>query len=207
MAIETLAAGDSTEIVGINDVFDRVLEILDGDEGFLLDTRRGAPQSGDRLTPGKSFKLSPRIGRREVLHARNEDLTYQSIIQDNVTGGEENRMFGEDVGGTEVSRRLARRLNYSPGVNTDILVNDVTPPETGTLQVKVSLNAGAVFSVEEDIGGTVISQAYNSGSSLAAGAGYSFTTPCRGDATYNFQVDTGVQVNMLQIDYTREVVA
>lgn len=208
MALETITAGDSLEIVGPQDVQDRVLQIIDGDAGFLVPGERGAPQTGDRVTPGRSFRLAPKNGHKEILHAVGEDLTIQSIIQDEVTGGEENRVFGEETGGTEVARKLARTTNTTPGATTDILTNDVTPPETGTLQVKIQVGSLATASVEEDIdGGPEINSDLNDGNDLTAGALNTFAIPCRGDATYNFQIDTGaVEVDILQVDYTREVV-
>lgn len=205
MALETITAGNSETVIPSNRVEEVILSVIDGAEGFLADSEDVTPQSAQRVTPGDTLTVDSDEDTLEQLHAVGADLTYQVTRQDSQTD-RQTRRLSVDRSSSTVVRQLARRTNHSPGADTDILSADVSPPETGTLAVKVVLNSAAVFNVQEDIdGGPELEEDLNSGNSLTAGAGFVFTIPCRGDASYNFQVESAVQVNVLQVDYTREV--
>lgn len=210
MAVETLAAGDAVEIVDIDDVVDRVVKIIDGQRVFLLDTDRGAPETGDLLLPGQAQRLSPKRGRKEVLHAVGADVLYEVIVQeDEVSGGEDQRLLTLDLAGS-VTVPVIRVTNTTPGANTNVQIAtfdlDLRPPASGAWVVVVQLeatDAAATLIVEQAIDdGDTITSDLNEGTDLVNGSRYEFEVSCRRDSVYNFQLDTAaVEIDLLEINY------
>lgn len=203
MPVETLTDGQSERIVRLSDVADVAIDVLDGREAFLSKSDDN-PEIGDRIIPGESAEIEPRADREEWLHAVGADIRYQVRELESASSGREVRRVSIK-NSVSVVRAIARStLNNSPGANTDIFSTDISPPETGTLIIKIVLNSAAVVNVQETIGGTTIAYDLNNGATLDAGEGFSFPLPVRDDASYNFQVESDVQVNLFTVDFTRD---
>lgn len=206
MALRTVSSGEFEEIVDSATVNDVILEVVDGDAGYLTTDRQTATKAGQRVEPGQSLIIEPVKGLREQLHALGQDLTFQLTQQNRQSSTENVRNIQLQSQSKTVARSLARATNQTPGAGADLFNSDISPPETGSLQFKIQTASATTVSVDEDItGGPELSMDLNGGKSLTAGAAHSFTLPCRGDATYNIQEDSGVEFDICQVDYSREV--
>lgn len=224
MPVRTTIAGNRDKVItgSQNGVFD--IEILDGLVGWVLEDEDTDRRSGERVDPSDVIKVDSLPGEEFFLEAETSDLEYQVLPAGKLAEGQrsnplsskrpmKDRVRGKTQTGGKSSlvRPLARVINTTPGADTNIQVSgsdlDITVPGTGTIMIRVQLDTDAIVKVVESGFGATITQELNNGQALDAGEVFTFTLPCRSDATYNFQVDTaGVEVDILQLDYTRQVV-
>lgn len=98
---------------------------------------------------------------------------------------------------------VARLHNATFAANTD-LITDYRPPTFGCLRIGVAPGgAGTVFNVMISDGANELAVAFNSGSALTAGAGYTFTWPVDPAYSYNLQAETEATGSHLSAQFVR----
>lgn len=89
--------------------------------------------------------------------------------------------------------------------NSDILGNDISPSNSpSALRVTVALKSGSILNVREDDGSSKVNYDLNSGATLDGDELYVFDVPVRDGSTYNFQLETGVGIKVLNVDEVRD---
>ena len=102
---------------------------------------------------------------------------------------------------TGVINRVAIHEGSAPGANSDILASALVPSKAAAYRITVQLAVGSIFNVMVGkTGNTTIACALNSNTALTAGATYTFSMGVDSDQTYNFQVETDGQIDLLQVD-------
>lgn len=102
---------------------------------------------------------------------------------------------------TGVINRVAIHEGSAPGANSDILASALVPSKAAAYRITVQLSVGSIFNVMVGkTGNTTQTCALNSNTALTAGATYTFSMGVDSDQTYNFQVETDGQIDLLQVD-------
>jgi len=206
MAENTITAGNQEVIIPGPDSSRVLLELFGGKRGYLSSSKISAGTSGQRIDVGRSTIINSRPGEKHVLYADGADLEYQVTRLGEAEPGRPGVAApapGGGVGNPGTNNVFAVNKAYvtgqNPGANTDILSNDITPDEPGTLEVRFVVGGSAVPRLSED--GNV--HDLNAGNSMNAGADYSFSINVGSNVGYNFQVDSAVTVNRLRATYSR----
>jgi hypothetical protein len=102
---------------------------------------------------------------------------------------------------TGIINRVAIHEGSAPGANTDILASALTPSKAAAYRFTIQLTVSSIFNVMiGKTGNTTQTCALNDNGALTAGALYTFTMGVDSDQTYNFQVETDGQIDILQVD-------
>ena len=90
----------------------------------------------------------------------------------------------------------------APGANTDILGSDITPSYgVSCFRVTVQVTTASVLNVMiKKTGDTTQTCALNNNIAILAGTLNTFVFGCVSGQTYNFQVETDGQIDVLQMD-------
>lgn len=89
--------------------------------------------------------------------------------------------------------------------NSDLFNSDVDPTYSGSnLRVSISVQGSAILNVQEDNGSNTVSYDLNGGNSLDADELYVFDVPTRESSTYNFQLESSVAINVLNVDEVKD---
>lgn len=97
---------------------------------------------------------------------------------------------------------LSSNFNVSaPGANTNILAEGVVPSRhDGVMRVTVQVATGSVLNVMVTQGATTKACGLNGNVALTAGCLYTFSFAVRANRTYNFQVETNVALDVLDVE-------
>lgn len=144
--------------------------------------------------------------RRALNEASNITINTISNIADSVGI--------EDSGGTQVDpatstnqipSAVASVFQSSVNADTDILGSDVSPSNNpSAFRITVSLASSAVFNAQVTRSGNTVEEDLNDSNALSAGSVYSFYLPIRSSDSVNFQVETGVTINRLDIEEVQQ---
>lgn len=211
MGIKTVSAGGSEAIVGKEDRVLVLVEIIDGQEAYLTADLQGAPESGERLSPGTLAQIQSPGDRPEYLRAVGSEVRYQVIRQRELQPLEEVRprlvdTLADSLSTNPVPHRVDRVVNTSPGKDTDI-ITDFDPPSTGTIMAKAVVASDSVLNVQETISGSTVTLKLNSGNTLTANDLHTEAVPVRADGTINLQIESAVEIDLLQVDFVPRMIA
>ena len=102
---------------------------------------------------------------------------------------------------TGVINRASIHEGSAPGANTDILGTDITPENAAAFRITTQVTAASVMNVMvKKSGNTTQTCALNNNIALLAGSLYTFSFGVVPSQTYNFQVETDGQIDILQVD-------
>lgn len=88
--------------------------------------------------------------------------------------------------------------------NSDLFDSDIsTDNDPSNLRVTVSVQSASILNVQETVSGNTVDYDLNGGNALSADELHVFDIPARTDGSYNFQLETGVAIDVLNVDEVR----